>query len=68
MTVPLSLENINGRASKVTAKMALYQTALYFQWRSTANDMVNFSWAEFLEFSIAIEEFVELQYQDSWNS
>ncbi|MFT5707019.1 MAG: hypothetical protein ACI9ES_001308 [Oceanospirillaceae bacterium] len=65
MTVPLSLENINGRASKATPKMALYQTALYFQWRNTSNDMVDFSWAEF---AIAIEEFVELQCQDSWNS
>ncbi len=63
----LDRSNVTGRATKVTAKMALGQSVDDFQWRNSVNTMVDFTGAEFLEFAIAMDEFVESQYQDSWN-
>ena len=67
-TDQLARANVTGRASKVTAKRSLGQVVPDFQWRSTANIMVDFTGEQFLEFAIAMDEFVELQYQDIWNS
>lgn len=64
----LSRSNVTGRAGKITAKMALNETVPDFKWRSASNVMVDFTAVEFLQFAIAMDEFVELQYQDVWNS
>jgi hypothetical protein len=63
----LARSNVTGRASKVTAKRSLGQIVPDFEWRSTDNVMVSFTGVEFLEFAIAMDEFVESQYQDSWS-
>ena len=65
-TDSLARSNVTGRAGKVTAKMALGQPVPDFQWRNEANMMVNFTAIQFLEFAIAMDEFVESQYQDGW--
>ena len=58
--------NVTGRAGEITAKMALGSTVPDFQWRSSNNEMVDVTAIQFLEFAIAMDEFVESQYQDSW--
>ena len=66
-TEPAARSNVTGRAAKRTAKRSLGQPVPDFQWRNTANVMVNFTGEQFLEFAIAMDEFVEQQYQNSWN-
>jgi hypothetical protein len=66
-TDQLARFNATGRASKITAKRSLSQEVPDFQWRSSHNIMVDFTGIEFLEFAIAMDEFVESQYQDSWS-
>ena len=65
-TDSLARSNVTGRAGKVTAKMALGQAVPDFQWRSEVNTMVDFTAIQFLEFAIAMDEFVESRYQASW--
>jgi len=48
--------------------MALGLTVADFQWRNSENLMVDVTAVEILEFAIAMDEFVESQYQDSWNT
>jgi len=67
-TDTLARTNVTGRAGKITAKMALGLTVADFQWRNSENLMVDVTAVEFLEFAIAMDEFVESQYQDSWNT
>ena len=66
-TDPLARSNVTGRTAKITAQATFKIPVPDFQWRNEANDMVNFTAEQFLEFAIAMDEFVESQYQDSWN-
>ena len=59
--------NVTGRTAKITAKRSLGQSVPDFEWRSTDNVMVNFTGVGFLEFAIAMDEFVEQQYKDDWS-
>lgn len=60
------LSLIAGRATKVAAQKALGELVPDFQWRAQDDTMVTFTGDDFLRFAIAVDEFVEQEYQKSW--
>lgn len=60
------LRNVAGRVGKITAKLALSESVPDFTWRSADNQDVQFTAEGFLRFAIALDEWVEQQYQASW--
>ena len=71
--------NVAGRASKLNSLVTLGRAGLgdtsYVDsdgvvrplvWRTLGNDNVSFTVQEFLEFAIAVDEFVENKYFESW--
>ena len=70
---------ISGRVAKLNALVTLNEASLDdtkvtsldgneipLTWRSENNTDVVFSVREYLEFAIAVDEFVESKYRDSW--
>lgn len=63
----ISRTNVSGRVGKITARKALGLQVEDFTWRNSTNDHISFTANEFLLFGIAMDEFIEQQYQDSWS-
>lgn len=57
---------ISGRATKILAKRSLGESLPDFYWRTEDNSVYLFSADEFLRFAIAVDEFVEQKYIESW--
>lgn len=78
-TGPTDRVNVAGRAAKLNALLALGKVQLdateytdadgqlrSLVWRTEDNQNQGFSVQGFLEFAVAMDEFVEQQYIDSW--
>lgn len=65
-TDPNSLALITGRVAKIQAKAALGEAMPDFIWRSSDNTDHLFTPTEFLQFAIAMDEWVESKYIESW--
>ncbi len=61
-----SLTLINGRVSKITAIMAMNDTPADFVWRTSDNQDYVFTPTEFLQFAVALDDWIEGEYVDSW--
>lgn len=60
------LSLIAGRATKIAAKKALNEPVADFYWRAADNTDHLFTGDEFLRFAVAVDEFVESKYIESW--
>jgi hypothetical protein len=80
-TRPKDLTLINGRVSKLCALISLGEATLDdtvitsmdgktlpLIWRSESNRDIPFTVREFLQFAIAVDEFIESKYQESWQN
>lgn len=65
-TEAIARVNVVGKAGNITAKKTLGLSFSDLKWRTSSNEMVDVTAIQFLEFAIAMDEFVESHYQDSW--
>lgn len=65
-TGPDDLRNVSGRVGRITAQQALGDPVPDFTWRTLDNADVLFTAQQFLRFAVALDEWIEQQYQESW--
>ncbi len=61
-----SLALITGRVAKIQAKSVLGEAMPDFTWRAADDIDHLFKPTEFLQFAVAVDDWVEAQYTDSW--
>lgn len=65
-TDPQSLSLVTGRVAKIQAKSVLGEAMPDFLWRASDNTDHLFSATEFLHFAVALDDWVESKYAESW--
>lgn len=65
-TDPVSISLVTGRVGKILAYQARGETHPDFLWRAMDDTDHLFTPNDFLSFAIALDDFVEIKYIESW--